>query len=488
MKNFKSEKGSITILVLVSLIFLTTFLISSYVIISNKMKTQKKVISDTKDMYEQSIEEIYNSYFNSENIIPIYTVEQLLMIGEEHQNVNINGKYYNFTNDANMVYMLMSDLKFKVSDYPDKVDDTGYWVPLGDRVNVIGKNHTIEVVYEEEIETTIEVDETTEEQEVVKNEYSVIYSQESNYSEPYYEIDIFPILSSGNTAENAKILLNDEETGLTGKTKVKIRRLEKTKISIYLNENYNEPQTEIYIENPEKISNIKFTLEELNVTIKINTNIQNAIITINGTVQNSITAEKGTKVNYKVTCDGYYTREGTLDFDSSKEINIELSPVEWKQFSEKFYFTRCSNSDYEGILNGGSATLSKYDLGGDDYSMGDFYIDETDIVKKISEKGNISKLTLYFQYYQTRKNTTLYTNTIKSALFIGNIQKMNQKETERSNKTKKQAQYEIINISRNDLKEGITVKLVNYIEGTLKINSTVENMYVIIEGEQPDEQ
>lgn len=263
MKNFKNEKGSITILVLVSLVFLTTFLISSYIIISNKMQTQKKVISDTKEIYEQPIEEIYNSYFNTENIIPIYTVEQLLLIGEEHQNVNINGKYYNFTDDENIAYMLMNDLKFKVSDYPDKVDENGYWVPLGDRVKVIGKNHTIEVIYEEEIETTIDVDETTEEQELEENEYSVIYSQESNYSEPYYEVGIVPMLSSGEVATEAKILLNNQETGLAGKTKIKIRRLETTTISIYLGENYSKPQKEIYIENPEKINSIEFTIEEI---------------------------------------------------------------------------------------------------------------------------------------------------------------------------------------------------------------------------------
>lgn len=65
MKNFKSEKGAITMLVLISLVFLTTFLISSYAIMSNKMKTQKKVISDTKEIYESyNLSEMYESYFD----------------------------------------------------------------------------------------------------------------------------------------------------------------------------------------------------------------------------------------------------------------------------------------------------------------------------------------------------------------------------------------------------------------------------------------
>lgn len=113
MKNFKSEKGSITILVLVSLVFLTTFLISSYIIMSNKMNTQKKVINDTKEIYEQPIEEIYNSYFSTENIIPIYTVEQLLAMGSGKQ-ININGKIYTFLNTV--PYILMNDLEFKENE------------------------------------------------------------------------------------------------------------------------------------------------------------------------------------------------------------------------------------------------------------------------------------------------------------------------------------------------------------------------------------
>ena len=55
MKKLKSENGAIAILVLISLVFLTTFLISSYVIMSNKMQSQRKVISDTKDIYENTI-------------------------------------------------------------------------------------------------------------------------------------------------------------------------------------------------------------------------------------------------------------------------------------------------------------------------------------------------------------------------------------------------------------------------------------------------
>lgn len=65
MKKIKSENGAIAILVLISLVFLTTFLISSYVIMSNKMQSQRKIISDTKDIYENyDLNQMYESYFD----------------------------------------------------------------------------------------------------------------------------------------------------------------------------------------------------------------------------------------------------------------------------------------------------------------------------------------------------------------------------------------------------------------------------------------
>ena len=42
MKKLKSQNGAIAIIVLVSVLFLTMFLISSYMVISNKLKTQNK--------------------------------------------------------------------------------------------------------------------------------------------------------------------------------------------------------------------------------------------------------------------------------------------------------------------------------------------------------------------------------------------------------------------------------------------------------------
>lgn len=498
MKKVKSENGAITMIVLVSVIFIVSFLISSYVLISNKAQTQKDIIEETRKIYEPigSMEEIYNSYFNNSNIVPVYTVEQLLMMGTESKNVNINGKYYNFDNDENTIYVLMNDLKFRASDYADKLND-GYWIPVGDRIleyeklknessemqeveqeslnsyfraKFEGKNNSIEVIYTDND----------------NDEYSVVYSQNSKYCEPEYEVNVIPKLSDETIAETAEILINNENKGVRGNTTVKVRRLKKTSISAYLNENYNTPEEIILIINPNKIKYINLKLESINVILTINAIPEKSKVMINGEMTNSISVPKGTTVDYKVSCDGYYTKQGNIEVNKTMELSIELAPLDYISFSEKFYFTRCSDENYNGLLNGGETTVSHYSLIGEDVSMGSFYIDESDIIKSIPSKGIINKVTLYFEYYQSRNNTTLYTNTIKTAISTGTIEKMAQRESEKTNKTVKQAKYELVNISRKDLEDGIVVNLVNYIEGTLKINSSVKNMYCVIEGEKPN--
>ena len=119
MKKLKSENGAIAILVLISLVFLTTFLISSYVIMSNKMQSQRKVISDTKDIYENyDLNQMYESYFDKSRDGLPDNVEQLEYIestGTQYidtgvfpsNNLKINIKAC-YTN-SNSSYMLGSD-------------------------------------------------------------------------------------------------------------------------------------------------------------------------------------------------------------------------------------------------------------------------------------------------------------------------------------------------------------------------------------------
>jgi len=115
MRKLRNEKGVITIITLLTILFITTFLMTSYILIANKVKTQKEMLSETRSIYEpkSSMEEIYNSFTTIDNVIPIYTVDQLLKIGSDDE-IGINGKVYTFSYTQN--YLLKSDLEFNATD------------------------------------------------------------------------------------------------------------------------------------------------------------------------------------------------------------------------------------------------------------------------------------------------------------------------------------------------------------------------------------
>ena len=170
MKNIKSENGAITILVLVSVLFMLSFLISSYVIIANKVQAQKEIIAQTKSVYENyNMDEIYNGYFSDNNVIPIYTPEQLLTIGNssEDQTISINGKFYKFPankdnskseeENNNIIYLLMNDIEFNDKSYTSKYanvfDESSNWIPIGNNTKIVGNfegnGHEIKIINSE---------------------------------------------------------------------------------------------------------------------------------------------------------------------------------------------------------------------------------------------------------------------------------------------------------------------------------------------------
>lgn len=132
MKKLKNENGVITMITLLTVLFIITFLLSSYIIVANKVKTQKEIINETKKIYKPkySMEEIYNSYFSNDNVIPIYTDEELIKIGETY--TNLNGKYY--TNDENTIYVLMNNIEFNATDLELETD----WKPIDWNTNFPG--------------------------------------------------------------------------------------------------------------------------------------------------------------------------------------------------------------------------------------------------------------------------------------------------------------------------------------------------------------
>lgn len=223
MKNVKSEKGAITILVLVSVLFIVSFLISAYVIIANKVQAQKEIVARTKAIYEQkaTMEQIYNSYFQIEGeVVPIYEVEQLLAIGT-NKKVNINGKIYYFNDDSS--YILMNDLTFNASDWESVLGENKDWMPIGDNAEFngtfYGNGRTI---------TVTKIGGTTE-----------IYSEENEYSEiayltKYYKFSYNTINKTATItglSDEAKTLLADNVVKL-GMPDTVIEPNSKTKCTI----------------------------------------------------------------------------------------------------------------------------------------------------------------------------------------------------------------------------------------------------------------
>lgn len=120
----KKERGAITVITLVTILFMLSFLISTFVIISNRRQAQAEIKKETKEIYnadKEDKEAIYQSYFADENeTIPIYTAEQLFKIATGKSMV-INNKIYKLTSSAN--YILMKNVDFKVVDYQTDYPD-----------------------------------------------------------------------------------------------------------------------------------------------------------------------------------------------------------------------------------------------------------------------------------------------------------------------------------------------------------------------------
>ncbi len=310
MKKLKNENGAITIIVLVSVLFMVSFLISTYVIVANKVQTQKEVIQEIRRIYEpeRSLDEIYNSYFSTEDIIPIYNEEQLLLIGKLQDNVNINGKYYNFTNNPDTIYILMNDIELNAYDYEENVKT---W----ENVDFEGNNRTITVNYKDEED----------------DEYEIVYSNENNYQEPIYEVEIKAFTQNGaDVTDNAQIYLKNGqelvqlEKNENNKYVINVARLQQTEIIAKLTE-YNDAEETIYIENPDKKDDeIDLVLGQFLFTI--NPTPANATVRINNQVRNNISVAAGTIVDWSVEADEYITQNGTYTVQSDNEVqNVSLN-------------------------------------------------------------------------------------------------------------------------------------------------------------------
>lgn len=391
MKNLKNEKGGITILVLVSVLFMVAFLISSYVIISNKVQAQKEIVSQTKEIYEskKSMEEIYNSYFNTENFIPIYTEEQLMMIGEEHRNVFINGKYYNFNNEESTIYKLMDDIEINSSDYEGQAFDK--WKNESLNAKFFGNGHKISVIYTD----SVNQEET----------YTVVYSQESKYQEPSYEIKITALNSvQEDITEYVTFYIEkNEELEQINKNEndeyiIQVTRLQEV-IIVAKADGFEDAERVIYIENPNKMeSEIALILGQFFSFSVIPTPVD-AIVTINGEQTNSVQLLEGETVNWNVSRNYYYEQSGTYTLGRSNyRQNITLSE---KPSNTLTLNPNSVTPSTTGSFKTAAATANKgVDVSTGDYARatGDAYLqwNFTDF-SDIDENARIDSITVYYR-------------------------------------------------------------------------------------------
>lgn len=120
----RSEKGAITLVTLVTVVFILAFLLSSFVIISNRLQTQAEIKRETGRVYAEgieNIEEVYQSFFANElETVPITNAEQLLSIGTGRQ-IAVDGKIYKYSADKN--YILKNDIEINEEEYGNEYEN-----------------------------------------------------------------------------------------------------------------------------------------------------------------------------------------------------------------------------------------------------------------------------------------------------------------------------------------------------------------------------
>ena len=148
-KNLKSEKGAISLIALVTVLFIMSFLMSMYIILSNRAQSSAETTAEIARRYNNigDAQSIYNSYLPDENIIPITSVEQLKLMGSDEK-IEINGKYYTYSNDG--YYILLNDLDLGGYDSANNVWlNDKQWTPLSSEFTgyLDGLGHTIRGLY-----------------------------------------------------------------------------------------------------------------------------------------------------------------------------------------------------------------------------------------------------------------------------------------------------------------------------------------------------
>lgn len=112
----KSENGAITLYVLIAMLAFTAISVGIFINSANKQRTQLEAVEQLKAIYEtgETAEEAYQKYVGGA-VIPIYTAEQLLAIGNGNS-IMVDGKLYSFAKGN--TYVLQNDITVKGSFSP----------------------------------------------------------------------------------------------------------------------------------------------------------------------------------------------------------------------------------------------------------------------------------------------------------------------------------------------------------------------------------
>lgn len=124
-KPMKSERGAITLVTLATVVFILAFLLSSYVIIMNRLQAQAEIKREIGNVYSngiENIEEVYQSFFaRGTEIVPVTNAEQLLSIGTGRK-MAINGKIYEYSPEK--TYELKNDIEVNEEEYGNTYSST----------------------------------------------------------------------------------------------------------------------------------------------------------------------------------------------------------------------------------------------------------------------------------------------------------------------------------------------------------------------------
>lgn len=108
MFKLKSEKGSVVVYVLVTMIVFTIICVAIFIRSSNKQQMQIETLDKLQELYSsnETAEDVYKKYIGGD-VIPIYTQEQFLAIGSDSV-LNINNTVYKLS--KGLTYYLQSNI------------------------------------------------------------------------------------------------------------------------------------------------------------------------------------------------------------------------------------------------------------------------------------------------------------------------------------------------------------------------------------------